>query len=79
MLGGTDVNDAIKITLNALMVRSLQKQLSWTGIGTTKPSFPRKYKVILDCIHITMKERFKDYTIALGEAKMKNMLRNAAR
>lgn len=61
-----------------MMVRSLQKQLSWTGHRSSKPSFKFEYKTIIDGIHVAIKENFKDYTIAQGEAKLKRLLQNAA-
>lgn len=59
------------------MDRPLQKQLSWTGQQTTKPSLKIKYKQIVDGIHIAMNENFKDYTIVQGETKIQAMLTNA--
>lgn len=77
MLGGTDFNAAIKKIIATIMERSLLKQLSWTGNKTTKPSFQKNYKSIIDGIHIAMKENYRDYTIVNGEAKIQNILRNA--
>lgn len=63
--------------MDSIMIRSLQKQLSWTGQHTTKPSFKIQYKGIIDGIHLAMTEKFKDYTMVQGEAKIHNILRNA--
>lgn len=60
------------------MVRSLQKQLSWSGFRSSKPSLKLLYKTIVDGIHVAMKENFKDYTIAHGEETVKRLLQNAA-
>lgn len=79
LLGGTDFNAAIKAIIDCTIVRSVQKQLSWAGYRTDKPSLKSDYKAIVDGIHIAMKDSFKDYTIALGEVKIKSILRNAAR
>lgn len=61
------------------MARSVQKQLSLDGFRSKKPSMKSAYKGILDGIHIAMKDTFKDYTFALGEEKIKTLLRNAAK
>lgn len=65
--------------MNAILDRSVQKQLSWSGYQDRKPSLKLKYKDIVDAIHVAMQENFMDYTVAQGEAKMKRMLENAAR
>ncbi|XP_037034391.1 uncharacterized protein LOC119073189 [Bradysia coprophila] len=78
LIGGTDFNSAIKTIFNTVMERSVQKQLSWTGLHSKKPSLKFKYKRIVDGIHVAMKEQFKDYTIVRGEAKMQSLLKNAA-
>lgn len=74
LVGGSDYNTAIKLTFKSIMHRSVLKQLSWTGTRTTRPSLQTRYKCILDGIHVAMKESFKDYTIALGEATMKSLV-----
>lgn len=65
--------------MNAIMDRSVQKQVSWAGYQNRKPSLKIKYKNIVDGIHVAMQENFKDYTIVQGEFKMKSMLENAAK
>lgn len=61
------------------MDKSVQKQLTWTGIQTTRPSFKHKYREILNGIHIAMKDSFKDYTISQGEATIHKLLKNVAK
>lgn len=61
------------------MNRSVQKQLSWSGQQTTKPSFKTQYKGVIDGIHLAMTQNFKDYTMVQGEAKIQTMLKNAAK
>lgn len=78
-LGGSDFNSAIKIIINTILDKSVQKQLSWSGMLTKKPSFKNQYKGIVDGIHVAMKETFKEYTIVNGEAKIHSMLKNAAK
>lgn len=66
--------------MNAVMARSVQKQLSWAGGNrTTKPGIVSEYKEIVDGIHVAMNESFTDYTIAQGESKIKSILRNATK
>lgn len=79
LLGGSDFNSAIKIVLDAIMIRSVQKELSWSGKNTKKPSLKNKYKEIVNGIHMAMNERFTDYTIDKGEAKIHSLLKNAAK
>lgn len=64
--------------MDAIMTRSVQKQLSWSGKNTKKPSMKLNYKKgIIDGIHVAMNEQFKDYTIVSGEARMQRILQNA--
>lgn len=61
------------------MERTVQKQLSWTGRNTKKPSMKFVYKGIVDGIHVAMKQQFQEYTIVCGEARLQNILKNAAK
>ncbi|XP_037043418.1 uncharacterized protein LOC119079536 [Bradysia coprophila] len=79
LLGGSDFNSSIKIVLDAIMIRSVQKELSWTGKQSKKPSLKFKYKEIVDGVHMAMNEMFTDYTIAKGEAKIYSLLKNASK
>lgn len=77
LIGGSDFNTSIKMVLNATIDRSVQRQLSWTGQGTKKPSLKFNYKAIVDGIHVAMKDNFQTYTIAQGEEKFKKLLQSA--
>lgn len=67
------------MVFDAALSKTLQKQLSWTGVHTNKPSFKTAYKAIVDGIHVAMKENFMDYTVSKGDAKIYSLLKNAAK
>ncbi|KAJ6644082.1 hypothetical protein Bhyg_09048, partial [Pseudolycoriella hygida] len=79
ILGGNEFNMAIKLIIQNTLTRNVLKQLSWSGNRTTKPGLKKNYKLFVDAVHTVMQERFNDYTMTLGEEKMKNLIRSAAR
>lgn len=76
-LCGGDLKKSIRVILNRIMTPEVQKQLSWSGYRTTKPSFEKGYGKIVDAISQTLQEKFKDYNYEVLQKKVSTLLANA--
>lgn len=74
---GKDIKKNIKKTLDLLMVKDVQKKLSWSGLRTKKPSFELKYKRIVQAMQFALKAHHSDYDYDLFQAKIKTLLQGA--
>lgn len=74
---GDDIKKSIKKALDILMVKSVQKKLSWSGLRTTKPSFEMEYKRIVEAMKFALKSRYKDYSYNLFQNKIQTLLQGA--
>lgn len=59
------------------MDKAVQKELSWSGFRTSKPSFEKKFKKIVDAMNETLKEKYKDYNYDMLKKKVSTLLQNA--
>lgn len=67
----------IKKALDILMVKTVQKQLSWSGIRTTKPSFELEYNQVVQVMQFALKEHHTDYDYETLQTKIKTLLQGA--
>ena len=63
--------------LDNVVAKSVQKQLSWSGIRTKKPSFEKEYKAIVTAMHFALQSQFKDYNYSIFEAKVQALLQGS--
>lgn len=70
----TDVQKSIKKALDVIMDKAVQKELSWSGIRTTLPSFELRYKTIVDALNQALKGKFADYNYEVLAKKLQSLL-----
>lgn len=68
---------SIKKALDIVMDKNVQKQLSWSGLRTTKPSFELEYSRIVQAMKCALEAHYKDYDYHLFQNKIKTLLQGA--
>ncbi len=71
------MKNSIRIILNHIMTKDVQKQLSWSGKGTKKISFELKYKRIVIAMNEVLKEKFMQYNYDDLKKKVSTLLSGA--
>lgn len=56
------------------MCKNVQRELSWSGLRTTLPSFAIQYKLIVDGMNEALRQKFQDYNFEVLENKLKTLL-----
>lgn len=72
------MNNSIKRILDNVMERAVQKKLSWSGKGTSKPSIIKEYKEIIDAMKEVLHNSYKGgYNFDELKRKVSTILQNA--
>lgn len=69
-----EVQKSIKKVLDVIMHKDVKKQLSWSGLRTTLPSFELRYKPIVDAMNRALKEKFAEYNYEVLARKLQALL-----
>lgn len=65
---------SITKSLDIIMIKDVQKQLSWSGLRTNLPSFAKQYKAIVDAMNDALLQKYQDYNFDVLETKLKALL-----